>query len=167
MGQGIWNNTNWDSPGSDFVPKKGKRYSVGSDDSVGIILTNVEGSTSGLAYVKGNGECYWNSDTNRNENRNTKILSSKDGAIFDINDEALITKVTLWTWYEYVYIGHGFETSVTYNGAFANISGNATFMYGHTWEEVTINGISIAGGFGVNWSSSSGAWDVQSADQLF
>lgn len=166
---GSWLSTNYWDKSDVSAPKEGKKYNVGSADTLGIILNNISGDSTGMYLKDGSSYITWSSYKETNYNRSALISSSTNGAVYNLTDYNVITKVGfLALSYDWAYVGDIFGTRLTYSSEFANISGNAVFMYAHTWEETSINSISIGkDGIGFGWTTTGGSFDIISGDKPF
>jgi len=162
-GTGYWKNSTWNEGISVLGPSVGQKHDLGGWDAAGICFYNTEGSTSGLGVVSGLGTLTNGEHQYDVTNPNRTWLNSTEGNIYELQDKILITKVNHFlgipTTYEYKYLATSFEVTVTYNGAFANYSGVAKFVYAHTWKKTRITSIGIGViDINVTWTNDHHLW---------
>lgn len=147
----------------------GQKFNVGGEDYAGVLLSNIVGDTSGVSIKSSTMRISGDNTTDYTNPNRVPMVDSIGGAVFGFQDYTTITKTWVDWWnpfvqhYEYAHSVVLSAVSLIFSSNFANIHGNLTGYYGHTWEDVKLNSIGFqTNGFNFGWSSSSGNWDAKS-----
>lgn len=150
VGGGYWISTNWlvDAGEPWFESTK----DVGGLDAIGLIITNLS-TSSDVDFIPINSYGYIHNGIGGSRylyNRSTP--NYEDGVMFTYQD--YIFKEN-GTFSEYKYMGQGFSATMIYdNSTFTQYDGRVAVEYVHTWDETTIEGVSLGiDSFGINFKN--------------
>lgn len=148
----------------------GQTIKMGGDDGVALSITNLSGSTNGVAIVSGYGGLKGALGAN---STSTSPVTENDlyGIGYEVQDKILIKecKCYVFVWSSVFATNTcNIQCQAVYNSQFANLSGSVKLFYTHTYKSTSVTGIGVnKTGINASWSSNNNKWSAYSYARTF
>ena len=156
-----------------ICPYNGKVESIGGADGVVLSINNLtkvdkKNTSTGIIIKKGFGK--FKNGSSRTSR--TMVTNNDDrGVGYEVQDNIKYSNVKNYVFYctySYTFNASSIQCQAVYDKNFAAYSGSVKLGYSHTWDDTSVNSISLGvDSVSFGWDKSSDKWDAYSYSRAF